>query len=169
MIEWILTLIDELQLKPADTAEENGKRVASVLVIISSIHSLIPQLKFDNFEPSAIAALLSMLYLKPDLEKQQYTDLEIVLSILPENFRKPVSEALCGMCTHLSSSKDLREPDWVYAIPLIHFLQKKSIPFDTLNPENISWENPHLGLNHVRSKTRNKDTIGYVINFLYIL
>ena len=160
MVEWILTLIDELQMKPVDSAEENGRRMASVLAIISCIYSLIPNpLNLDNFESRVIAAILSMLCLKPNLENRQHPDLDIVLSLLPgEKSRKATSEALCGMCTHLSSHKDLREPDWVYAIPLIHFLQKKSIPFDTLNPDSITWENSHLGLNHVKSITRNKDT-----------
>ena len=158
MIEWILSLIDELQVKSVDNAEENGRRVASVLAIISCIYSLVPPLKLDNFESSAIAAILSMLCLKPNLEKRQHTDLDIVLSLIPEKSRKAISEAVCGMCTHLSSHKDLREPDWVYAIPLIHFLQKKSSPFDTLNPDCIIWKNAHLDLSHVKHVIRNKNT-----------
>lgn len=159
MVGWIVSVIDDLQLKSADTVEENGQRMSSVLAIVSSIYSLTPKSwKLDSFETSAIATILSMLCLKPNPEERQHTDLDIVLSLLPEKSRKTTSEALCGLCTHLSSRKDLREPDWVYAIPLIHFLQKKSTPFDTLNPEKITWENPHLGLKHVKSVTRNKDT-----------
>ena len=157
MIEWVLTLIDELQVKPVDNSEENGRRMASVLAIISCIYSLVPPLKLDSFESSAIAAILSMLCLKPNLEDRQHIDLDIVLSLIPEKSQKAVSEALCRMCTHLSSHKDLREPDWLYAVPLIHFLQKKSTPFDTLNPEKITWANPQLRLDHVKIMTRNKN------------
>ena len=159
MVGWILSLIDDLQMKSVDTAEENGQRISSVLAIVSCIYSLTPtSLTLNSFHASAIATILSMLCLKPDLEKRQHTDLDIVLNLLPEKSRKATSEALCGMCTHLSSHKDLREPDWIYAVPLIHFLQKKSTPFETLNPDKITWENPHLGLKHVKSVTRNKDT-----------
>jgi hypothetical protein len=159
MAGWILAVIDDLHMKSVDTAEENGQRISSVLAIVSSIYSLTPKsLKLESFETSAIATILSMLYLKPNPEERQCTDLDIVFSLLPEKSRKTISEALCGLCTHLSSHKDLREPDWIYAIPLIHFLQKKSTPFDTLNPEKIVWENPHLGLKHVKSVTRNKGT-----------
>ena len=157
MIEWILTLVDELQVKSVDNAEENGRRMASVLAIISCIYSLVPPLKMDNFESSAIAAILSMLCLKPNLENKQHTDLDTVLSLIPEKSRKAVSEALCGMCKYLALHKDLREPDWIYAVPLIHFLQKKSTPFDALNPEKITWKNTYLDLSHVKSMTRNKN------------
>lgn len=159
MVEWVLTLIDDLQMKPVDNAEENGRRMASVLAIISCIYSLIPQpLTLGNFEPGAIAVILSMLQLKPNLEERQHMDLDVVFSLLPDKSRKAASEALCGMCTHLSSHKDLREPDWVQVIPLIHFLQNKSKPFDTPNPDKIVWKNFYLGLYHVKSVTRNKNT-----------
>ena len=157
MIEWILTLIDELQVKSVDSMEENGKRIASVLAITSCIHSLVPPLKLDSFESSAIAAILSMLCLKPNLENRQHLDLDIVLSLIPENTWKAVSATLCRLCNHLSSHKDLREPDWIYAVPLIHFLQKKSTPFDTLDLDNIVWRDACLDLSHVKSKTGNKN------------
>ena len=157
MIEWILTLIDELQVKSVDSMEENGRRIASVLAITSCIHSLVPPLKLDSFESSAIAAILSMLCLKPNLENRQHLDLDIILSLIPENTWKAVSAALCGLCNHLSSHKDLREPDWIYAVPLIHFLQKKSTPFDTLDLDNIVWRDACLDFSHVKSKTRNKN------------
>jgi hypothetical protein len=159
MVGWILSVIDDLQMKTVDTAEENGQRMSSILAIVSSIYSLTPtSLTLDSFETSAITTILSMLCLKPNPEERQHTDLDIVFNLLPEKSRKTASEALCGLCTHLSSHKDLREPDWIYTIPLIHFLQKKSTPFDTLNPEKIVWENPHLGLKRVKSVTRSKDT-----------
>ena len=159
MVGWLLSLVDELQVKAVSNAEENGRRMASVLAIAFSIHSLVPNpIPRTSFESSAIAAVLSMLHLKPNLKELQHSDLDFVLSLIPETSRKPISDALCGLCTSLSFHKDLREPNWVHVIPLIHFLQKKSKPFDTLNLEKIVWNNPHLGLNHVKSVTSNKDT-----------
>ena len=159
MVEWIISVIDHLLMKLPENAEENGNRVASVLVIVSCMYSLIPHpLRLDMFHTDLIAAILSMLRLKPNLRDKQHTDLDIVFNLLPNKSRKAVSEALCGLCTHLSSHKDLRSPEWVSVIPLIHFLQKKSIPFDTLNPDKIVWENLHLGLKHVKSVASNRNT-----------
>lgn len=146
-------------MKPTENAEENGNRMASVLAMISCIYTLVPNpLSLDHFGTNDIAVILSMLRLKPNLKEQQCTDVEIVFSLLPDQSRKAASEALCGLCTYLSSQKDLRSPEWVCVIPLIHFLQKKSMPFSNLSPDKIIWENKHLGLNHVKSDTRNKNT-----------
>ena len=158
LVEWILSVIEELQMRPADNSEENGRRMASVLAIVSCIYTLTPRpLSLDRFDSNAIAAILSMLCLKPNLQGRQHTDLNIVLSLLPEKSRKPASEALCGLCIQLSSHKDLRKSEWVQVVPLVHFLQKKSVPFDTLNPDKIVWCNPSLGLKHVKSMTSHKD------------
>ena len=158
MVGWLLSLVDELQVKSVNNAEENGRRMASVLAIVCCIYSLVPNpISWANIELNAVAAVLSMLHLQPNLKDRQHSDLDIVLNLLPEKSRKATSEALCGLCTHLSSRKDLQEPVWVRVIPLIHFLQKKSKPFDSLNPDKIVWENLHLGLKHVKSVTRDKD------------
>lgn len=159
MVDWILSVVDDLQMKPVDNAEENGKRMSSVLTIVSCIYYLIPQpIPLDSFESKVIATILSMLFLRPNLQERQHTDLDIVLSLLPDKSRKAASDALCGLCTHLSSHKDLREPDWVHVIPLVNFLLKKSVPFDAVKLEKIDWDNPYFGLNQVKSVTRNKDT-----------
>ena len=158
MVGWLLSLVDELQMKSVNNAEENGRRMASVLAIVDCIHSLVPNpISRTNFELRAIAAVLSMLRLQPNLKDRQHSDLDIVLNLLPEKSKKTTSEALCGLCTHLSSRKDLQEPVWVHVIPLIHFLQKKTKPFNALNPDRIVWENLHLGLKQVKSVTRDKD------------
>lgn len=177
-MEWILSVIEELQMRPADNSEENGRRMASVLAIVSCIYTLTPYpLSLDRFDSSAITAILSMLCLKPNLQEQQHADdLSFILSLLPETSRKAASEALCGLCIQLSSHKDLRKSEWVQVIPLVHFLQKKSVPFDTLNPDKIVWCNPSLGLKHVKSMTSHKDmrldqyhVVCHILNMLFHL
>ena len=140
--------------------EENGSRMASVVSIAGCFYGILPSpLGWDNLHLDYIADVLSMLTLRPDIQHRQCKDLNVLYSLLPENSRRYVSDALCGLCIHLAHNRNLKKPQWLYAIPLIHFLRKQSAPFDSpqLDPEKITWDDKQFGLVHVKSVTDNKN------------
>lgn len=75
-----------------------------------------------------------------------------------------VTNALIPFCNHLAHTKHLRKPEWLYALPLIHFLQQECIPFEKplKNSDKIVWEESKLDLARLRERTAVKTNIGYV-------
>lgn len=166
---WLLSIVEDLQTRPNNTPEENGRRIASIVAVIFCLDQLIPRyLRIENIKPEHTSKLLSMLALKPVMEDKKCFDFKYVLDLIDPNCRKAVTEAISGFCMHLAHSRTLHNPEWLYAVPLLHFLRKDSFPFQMpeLNPEKMQWGDKNLGLGSVRSKTCDKQ-FGYVIT-LYL-
>ena len=160
---WLLSIIDELKTKPSEVPEENGRRIVSVIAVICCFHQLIPRhLRIEDVKLNYIATILLMLALKPVVEHKKCIDFDFVLDLIDPNSRKSVAEAISSFCTHLAHSRTLQNPEWLYAVPLLHFLRKDSSPFQIpeINPEKIQFGDKNLGLATVRSKTYDKQ-FGY--------
>ena len=101
------------------------------------------------------SAMMSMLTLQPDVKQRKCEDFDIVNGYINVGVKKQVVDALLHFCNHLCHTASLNDPLWLYALPLIHFLQGISQPFDVLQlvPDKIKWQNPSLGLNTLRGKT----------------
>ena len=102
----------------------------------------------------------------PDLTKRKSLDLEILFSLIHPH-ETDVVNALIPFCKHLAHSKHLRNPEWLFAVPLIHFLLKRSTPFEKPEKKNdkIVWEDSQLNMAKLRERTSVKTNIGYVISF----
>lgn len=134
--------------------------MASVLTVVGCFDRIMPKpLQWQRLDFECIADMLSMCTLSPNTEQNQCHDFYVVLSLLPISFRKTLGDALQGFCTHLAYNRDLRKPQWLYAIPLVHFLLEKTTPFGRLeiDPEQIVWNDKLFGLGHVKSETSHKD------------
>ena len=165
---WLLSIIEEVQARPSDVPEENGRRIASVIAVICCFYQLIPHyIKMSDIKLDHIAVILSMLALKPVMQHKKCFDFDFVLDLIDPKSRKSVAEAIRGFCTHLAHSRTLKNPEWLYAVPLLHFLRQDSSPFQTaeMNPERMQWGDKSLGLKTVRSQTYDKP-VGYVIILL---
>jgi len=162
---WLLSILEDLQTRPNNTPEENGRRIASIVAVIYCFYSLIPRhLKFGSIKLEHTTNLMSMLALKPVLEGKKCFDFHYVFELIDPNCRKVVAEAISGFCMHLAHSRTLHNPEWLYAVPLLHFLRNDSSPFQMpeLNPEKMQWGDKNLGLSSIRSKTYDMQ-LGYVI------
>lgn len=166
---WLLSIVDDLQTRPNSTPEENGRRIASIVAVIFCFYQLIPRcLRIDDIKLEHISKFLSMLALKPVMEDKKCFDFDYVLDLIDPKCGKAVADAISGFCMHLAHHKTLHNPEWLYAVPLLHFLRKDSFPFQMpeLNPEKMLWGDKNLGLGLVRSKTCDKQ-FGYAILYNY--
>ena len=158
MKEWLYSIVLALKEKQCATPEENGKRISAVSSIICCFHMLSPRpLLIANIACDCIADMMSMLTLQPDSENRKCIDYDYVSSLIPQKMK--VADAISRFCTQLLHKRSLRNPEWLYAIPLIHFLRGDSKPFQEpeLNPEKMKWEDKNLGLTVVRGSTHDKD------------
>ena len=160
MRAWLHSNAEQLQLIGIHSPEDNGKRMASALAMLVTLDLLIPDVfKIDQVEVELIELLLMLLCPMPNSEKQTCYDLDFVLSLIPMDSRKMVSEALGSFCRELSHKRHLASYQWLYALPLFHFLKDPQLKlFYTIqcNPKEVPWVDTSLGLVSVRSQTVNK-------------
>ena len=159
MGNWLLAVTEQLKAKRIKCLEDSGRRMSSILAVLLSFDRLVPLLNVNDVGTDTLEAVLSLLYLRPDTERLTHGDLDVVYSLIPKANRKLVSEALITFCVSLSHRKLFERPSWLYTIPLIHFLQGASAPFQKpeLNPEKMTWGEKGLGLLHVRQETSEKN------------
>lgn len=161
--DWLTKIIDQLYSKRVELPDENGRRMASVLSLICSLHFLqgVPSVfDINKFSTKSIESLLSMLLLNPYVDDQKCTDLDIVLTMVSRPLLRKVSDALIFICNHISFKKQLSSPQWLYAIPLVHvFVEKDLIPFGDLEIEleKIRWSDGHFTLAHIQCPNRQKN------------
>lgn len=96
-----------------------------------------------------------MLRLIPDVENRACIDWEILEAFIYD--RKVTSEAVLSFVVHLSHKKHLLQNEWLFAVPLVHFLCQRSQPFE----EKIQWnvKDNIIGWDGIRSRTYDS-TIG---------
>lgn len=149
-------MLRELQTVPTKTAVENGHKIASVLCIMLCFDFLIPhKIKMYNLPKDLISMMMSMMSLHPDVKQKKCDDFYALRDCVPDVVKKHVISVILSFCNQLSKTSYLSYPFWLYAVPLIHFLQGACQPFDglQLDPEKIVWSDPQLGLYPVRKKT----------------
>ena len=121
-----------------------------------------PQLPWESVTVANYSLILSMIRPMPDLISQKSLDLEILIKLIhPEEVT--VARVLISFCKYLAHTKHLRNPEWLYVIPLIHFMLQQSIPFEKpeKNHDKILWDDPQLDLAKLRrEKTARKTNIG---------
>lgn len=163
MKDWLLSAAEEVKAMASSSAPENGRCIVCIAIIFCCLHHLIPRrVRMSDIPLDNMAQMLSMLALKPDLEKKSCVDYDIVKESCSGEEAK-LAEALRTFCTHLLHEKDLRSPEWLFSVPLIHFLRGVSKPFErpVFVPEKIQWGDKTLGLGQIRGKTNDKE-YGYV-------
>ena len=154
MKEWLLSVMEDLCKMQCTSYLENGKRMASALSIILCFEVLIPErIKMNSFKDDEIAAILYVLTIWPHENLKQCQDYEHVKQVMHHDVVKPLAEQIGSFCTHLHNKARLNRPTWIYAVPLLHFLQGVSELFGNpeLDPDKIKWGDASLGLQTLRS------------------
>ena len=155
----MMSVTAQLQHFYVNNVEDNGRRMASALTIIAVIDDLTPShMQINKFPFECIETLLSFLSLRPNVKEYTCSDLDFIYSLIPSNSRKSISDSVVTLCNELSYHKLLQSPQWLYAIPLVHFFRGTSKPFKKLpcDPKNITWVDRNFGLSHVHERTNDK-------------
>lgn len=117
---------------------------------------MIPKcIDVTNIPPQHLCLLMSLLCLMPDVQHQECADWDYLIALIPDSFRKTAYEAVLALTVHLSHVKYFDLPDWLFAIPVIHFLRPVCKPFHEveLNPKRIPWGDRLVGLQSIKSET----------------
>ena len=132
---WIFPIVDIVKNSPDSTAEENGKKVMTAIIIICIVGKLLEtkQLHLRDIPVPYAASMLQMLCLRPDLENKKCLDYEFVRSVIPYHYVKDVIDAISELGNYLIAAADIEHAEWLYCLPILHFLNNSTNPFDTLD------------------------------------
>ena len=141
--------------------------MASVITVIQCFCEVMPspQLPYGSLSAANYSTILSMFRPKTDLISHRSLDLEILVKLIHPD-EEPVAKGLTSFCKYLAHAKHVRNPEWLYAVPLIHFLLQRSCPFEKpeTRHDKILWNDPHLDLVGLRTEVKAmKTNIGYNI------
>lgn len=162
MMYILLDIMKQLLEMEIKGAIHNGKRMLSAIVIMCCLHEMIPKcIQISDIPSDAMSALLSLLRLMPDVHNQKCADWDYLRSLIPDSYWKTAYESILALTVHLSHTAYFDFPDWLYAIPVVHFLKKTSKPFKEieLNPKQIPWGDKLIGLETIRSHNNNTKSV----------
>ena len=143
---WLMNIALKLQQKETKLFNDNGRRITAATLLIMCFHNASPPLLLDDDER---AQLLSLLEMKPNVESHCCRDFQYFKSLMDIFVLKEAKIAIRAMCIMLAQSGHLSKPQWLYAIPLIHFLDGACTPFQrvTVDPETFAvWEDKAISL-----------------------
>jgi len=149
-VSYLLEIVEELHRTDINgSALFNGRRICSVVTIICCLHRLIISQELDKARVSfrSISQLMFMLRLMPELQHQRCIDWEHLQdSLLTQDCTSEVFDAIYYFVKHLSCEKLFDQYEWLFALPVLHFLKKYSKPFEELILKShlIPW-NSKLG------------------------
>ncbi len=128
----------------------NGKRMASAIAVMCSLKKTGTGLDLND-----VSALLYMLLPMPDIQSQKCVDWECVRELIPKGFEHTAFASVKVLACSLSEKRYFTQPEWLYAMPVMHFLSGASIPFQEkiFTPTDIPWGSKLIDLSKVRSHT----------------
>ena len=132
---WIFQIVDIVKDSPVSTAEESGKKLMSAIIIICIIGKLLEtnHIRVRDIPIPYAASILQMLCLRPDLENKKCLDYDIVHSVIPNHYVKDVTDAISELGDYLIAAADIEHVEWFYCLPILHFLNNSTNPFDTID------------------------------------
>lgn len=148
---------EELYRRKA-TQTANGNRMSSVVILLCCLHQ-IKELKVELLPWENVSALLSMLRLMPEVSNHNCLDWDQLKKLIPDSFREKACEAIRVIAVHLGRAKHFDYYQWLFALPVVHFLHRSSTPFQGLefNPRAIQWEDKLLELGTIRKNIKDKE------------
>lgn len=158
MINYLIEIVENLYQRDIElSVTANGKRMASALTIICCFFKIIT--KMESIPIEYVAALLSLLRPMPDVENQVCVDWDHVNELLPGTMKNIAYDATHCLIVHLSHRKHFSSREWLFALPVLHFLNGKSQPFQPIEykPQEIPWGDRTIGLGFVKDLIRDKD------------
>lgn len=151
-----MSIAETLSRRHIKVEVDNGKRMSSVIAIMCCLHDMTPKFFImEHFSFDEMCLLLSMLHLRPNVDRKLCLDWEYVTQMIPKDFREVARDSVQAFTMHLSHTAHLQRPEWLYSVPLLHLLHGSAKPFQEIerDPTNITWGDNLLGLGTVRSKT----------------
>ncbi|PFX29705.1 E3 ubiquitin-protein ligase RNF213 [Stylophora pistillata] len=122
-------LIEKIEKNAAcKSTTEDTKRI-SPLVSSTAISYLIFEQKVP-LNPEEYEKLFSSLSLHAELKERTCSEFDRLLKHFPSEHYQNIGEAIQAICRHVSKThRDLH--DWLFAVPLVHFLIQECAPFDS--------------------------------------
>lgn len=146
-------VVDALYLasKEDPSPISNGRRLISVIVIILCFEEIFANLENIPFE--TIIQLVFMLRLRPDVKHRTCDDWQFLKLHIHDTHKKVIREAILHFVQQLSIKKHLLQNEWLFAVPLVHFLHEMSQPFQE-EQHAIEWKAKNvIGWRGIKSKT----------------
>ena len=160
--EWLFPIVDIVRDHPVNTAEESGKKVMTVIIIICIIGKLLETklLTLSDIPLPYAASMLQTLCLHPDLEYKKCIDYEFVRSVIPGHYVKDCTSAISKLCDYLMANADIESAEWLYCLPILHFLNNDVKPFDKLDlppVEKLVFTDRHIKLGSISKRVAEKE------------
>ncbi len=157
MVFFLLSIVEKLYGQVIETPHDNGKRMLSVITIMCCISRIYSKDIIIN--RSFISMLLYMLCLWPEQDYKRCSDWEYLDKNVPPKFKKESYASVQMFITALSQSELLFKPEWLYAIPVMHFFKGSSEPFQEFqfDPKKVLFGDTHIDLRAVKAKIYNRD------------
>ena len=153
---WIYPILDIVK-----NTEESGKKVMAAIIIICIVCKLLEmkQLHLRDIPVPYAAIMLQMLCLRPDLENKKCLDYDFVRSVIPYHYVKEVTNAISELGNYLIAAADVEHAEWLYCLPVLHFLNDCTKPFGTLDLPitELMFTDPYLKLGAFYSKIAAKN------------
>lgn len=159
----LLSFIEELQGNTC-SPEEATRRFALALSVIRCFMRMIrsDQLPWKSLPSSDISLIFSSFHL-PNSTSYRSVSIETMCARVIHPLEATIASDLITFCERLANAEHLKEPQWLYAIPLIHFVKQQSSPYEAPKKlgKEINWEDPesHFGLQHLRRRTLKKNKV----------
>ena len=155
--------MDIVKDHPVNTAEESGKKVIAGIIIICIIGKLleIKLLTLSDIPLPYAANMLQTLCLHPDLENKKCLDYEFVRTVIPDHYVKDCTSAISKLGDYLMVNADIESAEWLYCLPILHFLNNDVKPSDALDlhvpVEKLVFPDRHLKLGSISKRFADKE------------
>ncbi len=159
MVSFLLPIVEKLASQEIVTPRDNGKRMLSVITIMCCISRMVTKyIKFNALlnHSSIISPFLYMLCLRP--EQEHCIDWEYLDKNIPPKFKEESYASVQMFINDFSHAELLSKPEWLYAIPVMHFLKGVSKPFQEFqfDPKNVPFGDTLIGLGTIRTEIYNR-------------
>jgi hypothetical protein len=132
--KWLEEVIAELQ----HTESSKRQFISSVCIACCTTECGVFTLKCADF----VYPLLKMLHIQPNMENKSCPNFSYLVDIMGNDFRVKVSAAIIRLCKEAMKFKTKEANlDWLYALPLYHFMLRFCEPFASLeyDPEKLQF------------------------------
>ncbi len=125
-MDYLFAIVEKLY-ETRGNPSNNGRRMASAITVMCCFQKLMP--KGVKIDTEHLVALLSMLCLMPDVQSRRCDDWNYVMELIPSSFREVVFNSIYELTNILINTKYLAQPEWLFSLPVMHFLRGVSKPF----------------------------------------
>ena len=149
--------------------------MCSVLIILMLLSKVIQDqhFKLEMFHLEELCSMFGMLCLAPHQLDTQWKseDLDILLNFVPEVAYDEIATCLEEFINSVIEERQLRGPQWLYVLPLIHIFRKKIKPFEKPATTDIQWDDNKIKLSLAKctSSVRDDTRLAYVSINIYVI